>query len=67
MAFMMQRKPFKIANSRALVLPISWCNFYRNRIDKVTVIEDEILLVVPAGLEGKAQAMINKVKEETNE
>jgi hypothetical protein len=41
MAFMMQRKPFKIANSRALVLPISWCNFYRNRIDKVTVIEDD--------------------------
>ena len=66
MAFKSERKPFKIGNSRGIILPTSWCRYYTNRIDSVTIIEDQVLIIAPVGLEGKAQAMIDRYNEGGN-
>ena len=60
------RKPFKIGTSRALILPTHWCNYYAGRIDKVTIIEDGVLVVAPRGLEERAQRMIEQVENNRN-
>jgi len=60
MAFRVERKPFKIGNSRAIILPTSWCRFYMSRIDSVTIIEDQVLVIAPIGLERKALEMVEQ-------
>jgi hypothetical protein len=60
MAFKVQRKTFRLGTSRAIVLPSSWCNYYSDRLDKVIILEDGVLVIAPAGLEEKAQAMIDQ-------
>lgn len=48
------RKLFKAHESRAVVLPLNWVNFYGSRVDEVTIIGSDILLIVPEGLEQRA-------------
>jgi len=54
MAFKVQRRIIRLGTSRAIILPSSWCNYYAGKLDRVVILEDQVLVIAPAGLEGKA-------------
>jgi hypothetical protein len=60
MAFKIERKPFHIGASQAITLPVGWCNFYADRIDLITILGSEVLILAPKGLENVAQSMIER-------
>ena len=62
MSFLIRRKTFKIGQSRAITLPLGWCNFYRDRIKTVTVVGHSILILAPQGFEAEAQRLIEQVE-----
>jgi len=62
----LKRRTYRIGASRVVTLPLAWCNYYRDRIDTVTIIEDGVLILAPQGLEERAQRMIKQLEEETN-
>jgi len=56
------RRTFRIGKSHAVTLPASWCRFYSDRIATVTLIVEDILMVAPQGLEGKAEELMKEVE-----
>ena len=58
MAFKIERKSFRIGASRAITLPSAWCNYYDGRIDTITVLGSEVLILAPKGQENAAQSML---------
>ena len=63
MAFKIARKPFRIGASQAITLPSAWCNYYADRIDLITIVGSEILVLAPKGLENTAQAIIERLEQ----
>ena len=62
MAFKIERKPFHIGSSQAITLPAGWCNYYDGRIDLITIVGSEVLVLAPKGLENVAQTMIEHLE-----
>ena len=60
MGFKITRKPFRIGASQAITLPSAWCAYYQGKIDLITIIGDQVLILAPKGLENAAQAMIEQ-------
>lgn len=65
MGFRVKRRTFKIGQSIAVTLPLSWCRYYSDRIETVTMVGDGILILAPTGLEETALRIIEGV-ENTN-
>lgn len=64
MGFTLQRKTFKIGSSHAVTLPAGWCQYYSGRIDTLTVIGGDLLILAPKGLEEKAERLMKEVEKE---
>jgi hypothetical protein len=62
MAFKIERKPFHIGASQAITLPSAWCSYYADRIDLITILGSEVLILAPKGLENVAQSMIERLE-----
>lgn len=67
MSFRIERKPFWIGRSRVLTLPIAWCNYQGNRVDKLTLIGDDVLILAPQGTEETAQKVLDGIKRTSQE
>jgi len=56
MGIRVKRKTFKAGgDSRAVVLPASWVTYYAGKVDQVTIIGSDLLVIAPAGLEQRAE------------
>ncbi len=64
MSFVLTRKSFKIGASIGVTLPASWCRYYGNRIDSLTIFGDEVLVLAPTGLEGQARRLLQGLNRE---
>ena len=64
MGFKAHRKTFRIGSSHAVTLPASWCQYYSGRIETLTVIGGDLLILAPKGLEGKAERLMKEVERE---
>ncbi len=61
MAFIVTRKGTRdSAGKRSLALPKAWCDYFGDRIDTVTVVGQNVLIVAPQGLEERALRMIKE-------
>lgn len=74
MGIKVQRATHRQGASRSLSLLVSWCRYYGQRVDRVTIVGDCLLIVAPEGFEDEAtkvaegieqRLMPNGVKEET--
>lgn len=63
MSYKIERKPFKLGTSWAITLPPGWCNYYGERISKITMVGHTLLILAPKGLEEYA---LRIVEEEEN-
>lgn len=63
------RKSFRIGSSTAITLPQGWCSFYGDRIKTLTILGDQLLILVPKGLEGQADKLMRTMegKDDNNE
>ncbi len=64
MAFKVIRKPFHIGSSTAVTLPQGWCNYYRDRIVTLTIVGDQLLILVPKGFEVQAEKLMRTMEGE---
>jgi len=62
MGFKILRKPFHIGKSQAVTLPAGWCQFYGERVNKVTILGSSLLIIAPEGLEAEAQKLAEEVE-----
>jgi hypothetical protein len=62
MGFKIVRKPFKIGSSTAITLPADWCEYYREKIQTITIIGSSLLILAPAGLEQLADKLIKEME-----
>lgn len=62
MAIKVQRQVYRLGKSKVITLPPAWLNFYGDRVNKVTIVGESILLVVPEGLESQAEKLLEGVK-----
>ena len=61
MAFKVTRKPSRDTNGkRSLALPKAWCDYFGERIDRVTVVGQNVLIIAPQGLEERALKLIKE-------
>lgn len=60
------RKPFKIGGTKAITLPKSWLDYYGNRCEEITLLGDSLLILVPAGLEERAQYLLDTLDGVSN-
>ena len=60
------RKPFKIGQTKALILPVSWRRYYGSRLDTVTIYENGLLIIAPQGLEAQAEKLMQGLEMEAN-
>lgn len=58
MAIRVKRKLIKAGQSNTVTLPSAWVAFYGNRGGEVTIMGSDLLLVVPAGLEQRAEQVM---------
>jgi len=58
------RKPFHIGSSTAVTLPQGWCAYYGDRIKTLTILGDQLLILVPKGLEGQADKLMREMEGE---
>ena len=63
MTIKLQRKSFKIGASHAVTLPASWCEYYGDRIDTLTIFGSSVLILAPKGLENVAQSLARGIEE----
>ena len=55
MGIRVKRKLFRTGKSSAVTLPSGWVAYYGNRVDEVTIIGSDLLVIAPAGLERRAE------------
>ena len=61
MAFRVVRKPSHDSNGkRSLALPKPWCDYFGDRIDRVTVVGQNVLIIAPQGYEERALKLIEE-------
>jgi hypothetical protein len=58
------RKPFHIGSSTAVTLPQGWCNYYRERIATLTILGNQLLILVPKGFESQADKLMQEMEGE---
>lgn len=66
MTIKLVRKPFKIGQTKALILPVSWRRYYGARLDTVTIYENGLLVIAPQGLKGQAEKLMQGLEMEMN-
>lgn len=64
MGIKIHRTTYKLGSSRAITLPSGWCEFYGKRADKVTILGNSLLIIVPEGLENTAQTLIEQFEKQ---
>ena len=65
MAFKVVRKVSMDANGkRSLTLPKAWCEYFADRLETVTVVGQNILIVAPEGLEERALKLIKEDRDD---
>jgi hypothetical protein len=64
MAFSLVRKISLKHRSYVLTLPMAWCQFYGDRVAKVTIIGQNLLIVAPQGLEARALKLIKEDRDD---
>jgi len=64
MGFKISRKLFHIGRSQAVTLPAGWCAYYGSRVNKVTILGNSLLIIVPSGLEDKAQKLAEEIERD---
>jgi len=65
MGIKIHRTTYKLGSSRAVTLPIGWCEFYGKRADKVTIIGNTLLIIAPEGLEEQAAKLVEEMEQGT--
>lgn len=64
MGFKQRRALIKVGESRGVILPRSWVDFYSGKLNNPLILADGgILMVVADGYEEKARGMFEKVEE----
>ncbi len=63
MGLKVTRRTFKIGKSHAVTLPASWCRYYDGRIETLTLIGEDILILAPEGLEDKAERLMKEAEK----
>lgn len=63
MSFMTKRRTFRVGQSRCVTLPPGWCAFYGDRINTITVLGHDVLMLAPRGLEDIAQRLVEEVEQ----
>jgi len=58
MGIRVERKVFKMGNARGITLPLAWVSYLGDDINRVTIIGSDLLVVVPPGLEKKAERLV---------
>ena len=66
MGIKLYRTTYKLGSSRAVTLPLAWCEYYGKRADKVTILGNSLLVIAPEGLENAAQALIEQFENRGN-
>jgi len=49
---------------RSLTLPKAWCEYFADRLETVTVVGQNILIVAPEGLEERALKLIKEDRDD---
>ena len=63
MEFRLEKRSYLIGrSSHCITLPFDWCKFYGERINKVTIFGNGVLIVAPQGLEHDAEKLIQRMK-----
>ena len=62
MGIKLQRQTYKLGSSRAVTLPLPWVNFYGERVRRVTILGNSILVIAPEGLELEAEKLMKEVE-----
>lgn len=60
MGFRLERKPFKMGVSNVITLPAGWCNYYKDRINPLTLFGDTVIILAPMGFESLAEELIEE-------
>jgi hypothetical protein len=55
MGIKVERKAFRIGQSVCVTLPVAWSRYLGEKSNKITIIGDDILLIVPSGLESRGE------------
>jgi hypothetical protein len=55
MGIKVERKAFMIGQSVCVTLPAAWSRYLGDRAKTITIIGDDILLIVPSGLESRGE------------
>ena len=64
MGYKETRKPIKVGkSSKAVILPKPWLDYHGEDAEKLTLLGDAILIVVPKGYEEKARAVMQLMEE----
>ncbi len=62
MGLRLKRKMFKIGQSHAVTLPPSWVSRHGAVAKEVTLIGNDVLLIVPLGFERQADDMVRQME-----
>ena len=62
MGIKLQRHTYRLGASRVVTLPLAWCNFYGDKVRKVTILGNSVLLIAPEGLEAEAERLMKEVE-----
>lgn len=62
MGVMVKRRVSRIGRSRAVTLPLAWCDYYGDRVRNVTIIGSSLLIIAPAGLEEEAERLARSIE-----
>ena len=62
MGIKLQRHIYKLGASWAVTLPLAWVNYYGDRVKRVTILGNSILVIAPEGLESEAEKLMEEVE-----
>jgi len=62
MGIKLVRHTYRLGASRAVTLPLAWCNYYGDRVNQVTILGNSVLVIVPEGLELEAEKLMKEVR-----
>jgi len=63
MTIRIERRPFRIGSSTLITLPVGWCDSHGKKIEKLTLIGDDVLILAPAGMEETAQKILDEIRK----
>jgi len=63
MTIRIERRPFRIGSSTLITLPVGWRDSRGKKVEKVTLIGDDVLILAPAGMEETAQKILDEIRK----